>query len=107
MADESLASFLEKLGLGDTIDALKKEDIDLDLLQTLTAEDLKDTGISLGKRLKIIDAIKTKGRYVFLCFIAPLCLLFTLSLRTCSCGKFLNTSSYILHFSSRLLTHSL
>ncbi|XP_048740621.2 GTPase IMAP family member 7-like isoform X1 [Ostrea edulis] len=61
MADESLESFLERLGLGDTIDALRKEDIDLNLLQKMTAEDLKDTGISLGKRIKIIDAIKTKG----------------------------------------------
>ncbi|XP_055999938.1 uncharacterized protein LOC130048001 [Ostrea edulis] len=65
MTEESLESFLEKLGLADTIDTFKKEGIDLDLLQTMTAEELTETGLSFGKRRKILDALRTKvmGNY--------------------------------------------
>lgn len=81
MAEESLESFLEKLGLADTIDMFKKEDIDLDLLQNMTAEELKETGLSIGKRKKILEALKSKGKSVFRFVSLPLCVclsLFTL-----------------------------
>lgn len=82
MAEESLESFLEKLGLEDTIYTFKKEDIDLDLLQTMTLEELKETGLSLGKRKKILNALKSKGRYIFLiCFIVSLYLFISFSIK--------------------------
>lgn len=76
MADESLESILRKLGLEDTIYMFKEEDIDLELLKTMTIEDLKETGLSLGKRQKILYAVKTKGKsvsvYSIVCVLVPL-----------------------------------
>lgn len=62
MEKETIKSFLHRFELDDKVDKFKEEDIDLDLLLTLSedqlAEILKAMNISLGKQMQIRNAIK-------------------------------------------------
>ena len=53
-----VAAWLNNLGLGQYEAAFRDNAIDGDLLQSLTAEDLKDLGVTIvGHRRKLLDAI--------------------------------------------------
>ena len=53
-----IAAWLRELGLERYADAFGANDIDADVLRTLTADDLKELGvISLGHRKKLLEAI--------------------------------------------------
>jgi class 3 adenylate cyclase len=56
MADD-LRLWLEHVGLGQLADTFAANDIDLDLLPDLSDEDLKDLGLSLGHRRRLLRAI--------------------------------------------------
>jgi len=54
--------WLERLGLGEYAQLFAENDIDLDVLPELTEEDLRQLGISLGHRRKLLKAIAQLGR---------------------------------------------
>jgi len=57
-----VAAWLKNLGLGQYEAAFRDNAIEGDLLPTLTAEDLKDLGVTIvGHRRKLLDAIATLG----------------------------------------------
>jgi len=56
-----IASWLARLGLAKYIDVFQQNEIDLDALQQLTYDDLKELGLPLGPRRKILAAIGTAG----------------------------------------------
>ena len=54
-----IAGWLRELGLEQYEPAFRENDIDFDVLRSLTAEDLRDLGIaSVGHRRRLLDAIK-------------------------------------------------
>jgi hypothetical protein len=54
-----IAGWLRGLGLEQYERAFRENDIDADLLRSLTAEDLREIGIaSVGHRRRFLDAIK-------------------------------------------------
>ena len=55
---EQVADWLEKLGLGQYAQRFAENDIDASVLPHLTDQSLKELGVSLGHRLKILAAIK-------------------------------------------------
>ena len=57
-AMQEVADWLERLGLGQYAQRFAENDIDVSVLPDLTDESLKELGISLGHRLKILTAIK-------------------------------------------------
>ncbi len=52
-----IGEWLEGLGLGRYAEAFKENEIDLDALPHITEEDLKDIGVALGARRKLLAAI--------------------------------------------------
>ena len=56
MSDE-LRRWLEQIGLGQHAETLAANDIDLDVLPELSDEDLKELGLSLGHRRRLLRAI--------------------------------------------------
>ena len=54
---EELAAILASLGLGQYEEAFEAADVDLDVLPMLTDGDLKEIGLSLGHRRKLLAAI--------------------------------------------------
>ncbi len=56
---EQIASWLEKLGLGQYAKLFADNDIDVSVLPHLTDQDLKGLGVSLGHRRKIFAAINS------------------------------------------------
>ena len=52
-----IADWLEKLGLSEYADRFAKSDIDTSVLRDLTDQDLKELGVSLGHRRKMLRAI--------------------------------------------------
>jgi SAM domain (Sterile alpha motif) len=52
---------LQKLGLGQYAQRFAENDIDASVLPHLTDQCLKELGVSLGHRLKILAAIKELG----------------------------------------------
>ena len=56
-AAEDLRRWLHTIGLEELADTLAANDIDLDLLPELTDEDLKELGLSLGHRRRLLRAI--------------------------------------------------
>jgi len=58
MAD-SVDKWLEKLGLEKYSEAFTENDIDLDVLRHLTESHLKELGVSLGDRLRLMKALNT------------------------------------------------
>lgn len=64
MEKETLESFLRRLNIDVSVEIFKKEDIDLHLLKSLSEEELKGTlkeiELSIGNRMKIIKALKSR-----------------------------------------------
>jgi class 3 adenylate cyclase len=57
-----IASWLSRLGLGQYGQAFRDNDIDAEILQRLTAEDLRELGVaSVGHRRRLLDAIAALG----------------------------------------------
>src|SRR5690349_11559975 len=56
-AAENLRRWLHSLGLEELAETLAANDIDLDLLPELSDEDLKEIGLSLGHRRRLLRAI--------------------------------------------------
>jgi hypothetical protein len=55
---QQVAEWLEKLDLGQYAKRFAENDIDASVLPHLTDQSLKELGVSLGHRLKILAAIK-------------------------------------------------
>ncbi len=56
--DDKLERLLDQLGLSDYAEAFAKNHIDFELLTSLTADDLKEVGVSsVGHRRRLLDAI--------------------------------------------------
>ncbi|HEV3191099.1 MAG TPA: adenylate/guanylate cyclase domain-containing protein [Polyangiaceae bacterium] len=55
---QDLAQWLEKLGMSEYAERFAENDIDASVLPHLTDQSLKELGVSLGHRLKILAAIK-------------------------------------------------
>jgi class 3 adenylate cyclase/tetratricopeptide (TPR) repeat protein len=60
MADQ-LRIWLEEIGLGQHADVFAANDIDLDLLGELSDDDLKELGLSLGHRRRLLRAISERS----------------------------------------------
>src|SRR4029453_13923206 len=56
-----LSKWLNANGLDTLLEVLEKQQIDLDILPDLTESDLKDLGIALGPRRRLLKAIHTIG----------------------------------------------
>ena len=56
-----LSKWLNANGLDTLVEVLEKQQIDLDILPDLTESDLKDLGIALGPRRRLLKAIQTIG----------------------------------------------
>jgi uncharacterized protein YjiS (DUF1127 family) len=54
---QQIADWLEKLGLSEYVDRFAENRIDFSVLRDLTDQDLKDIGVVLGDRRKILRAI--------------------------------------------------
>jgi class 3 adenylate cyclase len=54
---QQIADWLEKLGLSEYADRFAQNDIDVSVLRHLTDQDLKELGISLGHRRKLLAAV--------------------------------------------------
>ena len=52
-----ITQWLEELGLGDYAEAFEREKIDLEALPHLTDDDLKNMGLPIGPRRKLLAAI--------------------------------------------------
>jgi class 3 adenylate cyclase len=57
LAMQQIADWLQKLGLSEYLQRFAENDIDISVLRHLTDKDLKDLGISLGHRRKMLAAI--------------------------------------------------
>jgi SAM domain (Sterile alpha motif) len=57
-AVQEIGDFLEKLGMPEYGERFAENDIDASVLPHLTDQSLKELGVSLGHRLKILAAIK-------------------------------------------------
>jgi class 3 adenylate cyclase len=58
-----IAAWLSELGLERYAEAFRDNDIDARILQTLSADDLRELGVaSLGHRKKLLDAIARLGK---------------------------------------------
>jgi hypothetical protein len=60
-AMQQIADWLEKLGMSEYAQRFAENDIDASVLPHLTDQSLKELGVSLGHRLKILAAIKELG----------------------------------------------
>jgi class 3 adenylate cyclase len=58
---QQIADWLEKLGMSEYAQRFAENDIDASVLPHLTDQSLKELGVSLGHRLKILAAIKELG----------------------------------------------
>ena len=58
---QQIADWLEKLGMSEYADRFVENKIDISVLPHLTDQDLKDIGIPLGHRRKILAAINLGG----------------------------------------------
>ena len=56
-----LKAWLERLGLGQHVQVLTENDVDLDVLPHLSDDDLKDLGLSLGHRRKLVAALRDEA----------------------------------------------
>ena len=56
-AMQQIADWLQKLGLGQYAQRFAENEIDVSVLPHLTDQDLKDIGVPLGPRRKILAAI--------------------------------------------------
>ncbi len=60
-ATPQIADWLEKLGLSEYAERFAENDIDTSVLRDLTDQDLKELGVSLGHRRKMLRAIAELG----------------------------------------------
>jgi class 3 adenylate cyclase/predicted ATPase len=58
---QQVSDWLEKLGLGQYVQRFAENDIDASVLPHLTDQSLKELGVSLGHRLKILAAVQELG----------------------------------------------
>jgi SAM domain (Sterile alpha motif) len=58
---QQIADWLEKLGLGQYAQRFAENEIDVSVLRHLTDQDLKDIGVPLGHRRKMLAAIGELG----------------------------------------------
>jgi hypothetical protein len=58
---QQIADWLEKLGMSEYVQRFAESRIDLSILPDLTDQDLKDLGIVLGDRRKMLRAIAELG----------------------------------------------
>ena len=56
-ATQQIADWLEKLGMSEYVQRFAENDIDIAVLRHLTDQDLKEIGVSLGHRRKMLAAI--------------------------------------------------
>ena len=56
-AMQQIADWLRKLGMSEYAERFAENDVDISVLRHLTDQDLKDLGVSLGHRRKILAAI--------------------------------------------------
>ena len=61
-AMQQIADWLEKLGLGQYSQTFAENEIDVSVLPHLTDQDLKDMGVPLGPRRKILAVISKNSR---------------------------------------------
>ncbi|MEM7043446.1 MAG: adenylate/guanylate cyclase domain-containing protein [Pseudomonadota bacterium] len=59
--DKAFRSWLEELGLAQYAEALASQDIDFKSLDFLTEDDLKELGLSIGHRRRILAAIEARS----------------------------------------------
>jgi class 3 adenylate cyclase/tetratricopeptide (TPR) repeat protein len=57
-AMQQIADWLQKLGMSEYVERFAENDIDMAVLPDLTDQHLKDLGVSLGHRLKMLRAIR-------------------------------------------------
>ena len=55
---QQIADWLEKLGMSEYAEHFAESDIDTSVLRDLTDQDLKELGVSLGHRRKMLRAIR-------------------------------------------------
>ena len=58
---QQIADWLNKLGMSEYAETFAENDIDASVLPELTDQDLKDLGVSLGHRRKMLRAIRDLG----------------------------------------------
>jgi class 3 adenylate cyclase len=58
---QEIGDWLEKLGMSEYAERFAENDIDTSVLPHLTDQSLKELGVSLGHRLKILAAIRELG----------------------------------------------
>ena len=58
---QQIADWLEKLGMPEHAERFAENDIDIAVLRHLTDQDLKELGVSLGHRRKMLAAIAELG----------------------------------------------
>ena len=58
---QQLADWLKKLGMSEYAERFAENDVDMVVLPDLTDQHLKDLGVSLGHRLKMLRAIRDLG----------------------------------------------
>ena len=58
---QEIADWLKKLGMSEYAQRFAENDIDGSVLPELTDQDLKDLGVSLGHRRKMLRAIRNLG----------------------------------------------
>jgi class 3 adenylate cyclase len=58
---QQIADWLQKLGLGQYAQRFAENEIDVSVLPHLTDQDLKDIGVPLGPRRKILAAITAEA----------------------------------------------
>jgi class 3 adenylate cyclase len=61
VAMQKIADWLKKLGMSEYAERFAENDIDASVLPELTDQDLKDLGVSLGRRRKMLRAIRDLG----------------------------------------------
>jgi class 3 adenylate cyclase/predicted ATPase len=69
---QQIADWLEKLGLSEYAERFAESDVDTSVLRDLTDQDLKELGVSLGHRRKMLRAIAELGSALAAPSAAPL-----------------------------------
>ncbi|MEM7338094.1 MAG: adenylate/guanylate cyclase domain-containing protein [Actinomycetota bacterium] len=64
MADDSLLRWLTSVGLDQHLDALVAESVDLDVVPTLTDDDLRSLGFTLGDRRRFLQGAATAPSFL-------------------------------------------
>lgn len=58
---QQIADWLRKLGMSEYVERFAENDLDISVLHNLTDQDIKDLGVSLGHRRKLLHAIGELG----------------------------------------------